>query len=381
MAAALLVCAGLVWSADSPKLPAPAAEPAPAAADHSPQHVDLAICLDTSNSMDGLINAARSKLWDIVNTLATAKPRPILRVALYEYGNDNLNRETGWIRKVLDLTDDLDTVYKELMALRTRGGTEYVARVVTAATEDLKWTPDKNALKIIYVAGNEPATQDPKIKHADAARTAINRGIMVNTIHCGDHVTGIQTGWQEVAKLADGQYASIDQNDTFAVATPYDARLVELGQKLNATYVPYGPRGAAGQANQVAQDANSAAVAPSSAAQRSIAKSSALYNNSGWDLVDASKSKDFKLDAVKEADLSDEMKKMTPEQRKAHVDEMARKRADIQAEITKLADQQREFIAAERAKNTGRAAKSLDHAMLKSLTEQAERKGFTFEKK
>ncbi|MHC4847005.1 MAG: hypothetical protein ACYTEG_00945, partial [Planctomycetota bacterium] len=39
-----------------------------------PNTIDLAICLDVSGSMSGLINSARAKLWAIVNDLALAKP-------------------------------------------------------------------------------------------------------------------------------------------------------------------------------------------------------------------------------------------------------------------------------------------------------------------
>ena len=35
--------------------------------------VDLVLCLDTSGSMQGLIDAARRKLWSLVSELATAK--------------------------------------------------------------------------------------------------------------------------------------------------------------------------------------------------------------------------------------------------------------------------------------------------------------------
>ena len=45
--------------------------------------VDVAILLDTSNSMDGLINQAKSQLWTIVQQFAKAKKKgqtPVLRV-------------------------------------------------------------------------------------------------------------------------------------------------------------------------------------------------------------------------------------------------------------------------------------------------------------
>jgi len=55
--------------------------------------VQLALLLDTSNSMDGLIDQAKTQLWKIVGQFAKTKlggQIPRLEVALYEYGNDNL---------------------------------------------------------------------------------------------------------------------------------------------------------------------------------------------------------------------------------------------------------------------------------------------------
>src|SRR6478752_5004286 len=123
--------------------------------DAKPTHVDVVLCLDTSNSMDGLIDSAKRKLWAVVNDLAKIDPAPTLRVALYSYGNDTYDAKAGWVRKDLDLTGDLDAVYKQLFALTTKGGTEFVARVTRDALAGLKWADDKDALKILFVCGNE----------------------------------------------------------------------------------------------------------------------------------------------------------------------------------------------------------------------------------
>ncbi|KKL20466.1 hypothetical protein LCGC14_2455170, partial [marine sediment metagenome] len=202
----ILLAAGMVTAAEG-VLPVKPDKPDKPAA-RPERHVDLAICLDTSNSMDGLIGSAKQKLWAVVNELATAKPRPALRVALYQYGNTRLQREVGWVQKVCDLTDDLDTVYGKLFALSTRGGTEYVARVVRAATDELKWSTGKGDLRIIFVAGNEAATQDKKFKLQDICAAAASKGIIVNTIFCGPDSTGRKTGWADAARWADGKYAS-----------------------------------------------------------------------------------------------------------------------------------------------------------------------------
>src|SRR5215475_3983003 len=91
--------------------------------------VDVVLCLDVSSSMNGLIDSAKIKLWDIVNDLGKAKPAPILRVGLYSYGHTTYDARKGWVRKDVDLTTDLDTVYQKLNALTIHGGEEYVARV------------------------------------------------------------------------------------------------------------------------------------------------------------------------------------------------------------------------------------------------------------
>src|SRR2546422_11709187 len=73
--------------------------------------VQIAILLDTSNSMDGLIEQAKSQLWKISNEFIKARQEgvaPEVQVALYEYGKSSLDRESGWIRQILPLTTELD---------------------------------------------------------------------------------------------------------------------------------------------------------------------------------------------------------------------------------------------------------------------------------
>ena len=71
--------------------------------------IQVALLLDTSNSMDGLIEQAKSRLWNIVNTLTTLKyegKNPKIEIALYEYGNDGLSSSSNYIRQVTSLSTD-----------------------------------------------------------------------------------------------------------------------------------------------------------------------------------------------------------------------------------------------------------------------------------
>lgn len=343
------------------------------------RRIDLAICLDTSGSMSGLINSARGKLWRIVSELASAKPSPHLRVALLTYGTPSYGRASGWVRVNLDLTDDLDRVYQELFALGTSGGREYVARVTRRAVDSLSWDRATDTYRVIFVAGNESADQDPEYANEDVCRSAITRDIVVNAIYCGRPGHSAADGYRRVALLAEGRYASIDQNrGTVTVSTPYDDDLVRLGAELNTTYVAYGRRGQQAAENQREQDSNAARMGSAVAAQRARAKASSVYRNDKWDLVDASKKKDFKLEEVDEEQLPEKMQKMSPEERKAHIEEMTERRRKLQEKIAELSAKRRAHVESEMEKKSLSEDKSFDRAVRAAVREQAEAKGYAF---
>jgi von Willebrand factor type A domain len=349
----------------------------PAKEDKEARDIDVVICLDVSNSMDGLILSAKNKLWDIVNELAKIKPTPNLRVALYSY-----DAKLGWVKKDLDLTHDLDLMYQKLFALKTNGGDEYVTRVCRDAVRDLKWSENKKALKLIFVCGNEPASQDPVVKLKEAADFAISKGVVINPIYCGNPDDPDARDWREFAGLCGGRFATIDQNKGHvAIATPVDKQLAELGVKLNATYVRYGVNGKQKALNQEAQTSNATSQSAAVAAARVTSQNSALYKCDDWCLVDRMKA-DPKLDITKipESELSEEMRKMKPEERVAYVKDMTTKREALQKEITVLEAKRQTYIADEMKRNPNPSARAFDAAIRETLRIQAEAKGIILPK-
>ena len=346
---------------------------------HKRQTINLAICLDTSNSMDGLIDAAKQQLWDIVNELSRAEPMPDLRVALLSYGNDGYNQETGWVRLETDFTEDLDYVSEKLFGLTTNGGTEYVGRVLQGAFKQLSWSRSSDALELVVVAGNESADQDPSLANARVCRTLRNHGIIVNAIYCGSSSDSIAPSWSRVARLANGHYAAIDQqHGTIVIETPFDQKLVDLSASLNKTYIPFGAYGKQGMSNQHEQDGNATSLSRAAGASRSVTKASGNYRNHGWDLVDACRKKTFDLSAVDEVDLPKIMRGMTTMERRKYISHMQHKREIIQLEIQELNKQRRAYIAAEIARQKLDRSKSFGFALIKAIRTQAERKGFVF---
>jgi len=340
--------------------------------------IDLAICLDTSGSMDGLIDSAKQRLWSIVNDLALAKPAPELRVALLTYGNDGHAPENGWVRVDSELTTDLDLISQRLFELRTNGGTELVGRVISVATGKLNWSNDPAALKIAVVAGNESADQDSVVSFRDACATAIGQGIMVNSIYCGNPADAEAPLWKQVSMLADGHFVTIDhQSGTLAINTPFDDQLLALTTSVNRTYLPFGSDGETAWVNQSVQDSNAIRLNNDAAANRAMCKNGSLYV-CAWDLVDASKEEGFDLTKIEVAQLPENMRLMTLEQQQVHIDEAATQRGEIQKQIADVGTQRQAWLDTEMQRRSLDEEQSFDHQLRGAIRKQVSTRGFQF---
>lgn len=342
--------------------------------------VQIAILLDTSNSMDGLIEQAKSQLWKIVNEFNDAKQgdkTPVVQVALYEYGNAGLSIGTNYIRQVLPFTRDLDKVSEQLFKLTTNGGDEFCGAVIREALDKLDWDKNGQTYKAIFIAGNEPFTQG-MINPNDACKSAIQKGVVVNTIHCGSQSEGENGGWRTGAALAEGRFLTINQDKAIVhIEAPQDKEITRLSIELNNTYVTYGKDGSRGASNQMAQDKNASLFEKAGAAvQRALTKTSSNYSNSTWDLVDAVKKDGMKLEAVREEELPKELKAIAPAARRDFIDQKSAERAKIQAEIKKLNEEREKYVAT-KAKESGQEA-TLDKAIVKAVREQAAKKAIEF---
>jgi hypothetical protein len=249
--------------------------------------------------------------------------------------------------------------------------------VIDRAVSQLQWTGSTSDLKIIYIAGNESFTQG-NIDYKKSCKDAITKGIVVNTIYCGGVNEGISGMWKAGSELADGKYFNIDQNEsTVYVSTPWDDELVQLNSKLNETYIAYGTEGEEYKVNQQKQDKNASGYGKSNMVERVTSKSSGVYNNKSWDLVDASKDSDFKVDDLKKEELPVEMRNMTENERRQYIDKKSKEREDIQKQINALNKKRNDYIAEEQ-KKTGEA-NNLGNAMKNSVHEIANKKNYTFQ--
>lgn len=346
-----------------------------------PHKVQVAILFDTSNSMDGLIDQAKSRIWNIVNEIAQLSyngQTPEIQFALYHYGNSNLSSSSNYIEQLLDLTTDLDELSNKLFALTTNGGSEYCGAVIGQSLEDLKWSEAENDLKMIYIAGNEPFNQGP-VSYKEVCKKAAEKGVYINTIYCGDYDQGVREFWKDGAECSTGDYFNIDANKKIAhIETPYDTKINQYNDSLNSTYLGYGYYGREKKAMQVSEDNNAEIASPSAKAERSIAKSKGnVYKNSSWDLVDAvDEGQD--LSEIKDEDLPEEFRGKTLEEKEALLESKKADRLRYQKEISNLAAERVTYIEAELKKRAETEGETDDFgtSVNESITNKALEKGF-----
>ncbi|MBN2746522.1 MAG: VWA domain-containing protein [Bacteroidales bacterium] len=339
--------------------------------------IQIALLLDTSNSMDGLIDQAKSQLWNIVNELAKAKhgeDEIELEIALYEYGNSNLSAETGYIRQVQPLINDLDKLSISLFALRTNGGQEYCGTVIDRATRQLEWSNSDKDIRMIFIAGNEPFTQG-ELKYEVACGNARGKDIIINTIHCGSYDEGVSGLWKSGALIGGGDYMSIQQDrKTVYVKTPYDQRINELSVQLNKTYIYYGSMGKTKKVEQETADSQAATLSESNLSARNSVKASKYYKNALWDLVDASEKEGFDITKVDKKTLPTELKNMTDAQLKAYVEAKKKEREKLKNEIQTLNNAREYYIAQQKKENVP----TVESTMTTAIKKQAVKKNYVW---
>ncbi|MDT7690087.1 MAG: hypothetical protein QOE46_2846 [Acidobacteriota bacterium] len=346
--------------------------------------LEMVFVLDTTGSMGGLIDGAKQRIWGIINEVMQTPAHPSVRVGLVAY------RDHGdqYVTQVLPLTNDLDKVYTTLMDYRAEGGgdgPEDVRQALADGVARVGWSKSSASnAQIVFLVGDAPP-HDDYLQEPDTLATtaqAVRAGMIVNTIQCGAADDTRQV-WQQIARRGEGQFFAIAQDGGVqSIASPYDAQLSELGNRLGSTYLAYG--GGAGvtgerfrseaQARQVKTESVVAGAAPV-AAQADRAVNKALNKDAYvGDLLQSIENGSVKLDEVKTEDLPNDLQKLPAADREKEVEHRLAERQQIRDQIVSLNKQRDAYIAAERKKQSG-GQTGFDAAVASALKEQLARRG------
>ncbi len=346
--------------------------------------VEVVFVLDTTGSMGGLLQAAKDKIWSIATTMASSESAPLIRMGLVAYRD----RGDDYVTKVVDLSEDLDSVYARLMEFQADGGgdgPESVNQALHDAVHNITWSKRKNAYKVVFLVGDAPPHMDypNDVKYPVSIRAAAERNIIVNTIQCGqDEHTRQQ--WQTMASLGQGSFFEVGQSgNAVAIATPYDEHLATLSRKLDDTRLFYGePEEQARQERKKsATEKLHASASPASRARRATfnATVSGADNFLGEkELVNDIVTGRVELDTIRQDNLPPAVRALAPQEQKALIKKTATERKKLQDEIRSLTEQRSSYLK-EKVKDQGGALGSLDHKVFNVVREQAASSGIHYE--
>ena len=345
--------------------------------------IQVAILLDVSGSMDGLIAQAKAQIWNMVNVLGKAtnnKQNPNIEIALYEYGRSTNNPKAGYVQQINSFISNLDSLSENLFSLTTNGGDEYCGEAIYQAIDQLKWDQQANNYKVIFIAGNEDFLQG-RLQYTQACASAKLKGVIVNTIYCGDKQQGIREHWNLGGECNNGSFTNINTNATIDdIPTPYDSIIYAYNTKLNGTYLNYGIAGASSAIKQSKMDAMNYDMSKAAGVKRIVAKGNKnVYNNTAWDLVDALEKDDKILDKIDINTLADSLKTKSKVAIKAIIVAQTNSRSIAQKEIGALNIKREAFLAAARKNNIKNGEKNLESEMERIIKMQAKLFNYVFE--
>lgn len=351
----IVTCSAMLVSqatetADPTTPPPPSRESAQPAAKPA---VDVVFVLDSTGSMGGLIAGAKEKIWSIANGVVGQKPTPTVRIGLLSYRD----RGDAYVTRMFDLTEDIDTVFKNLQSFEAAGGgdsPESVNQALHEAVTRMGWSSGKQATRIIFLVGDFPPHMDYQddIKYPVTCEAAAKSNIIINTVQCGSEPATTPV-WQKIASLAEGSYVALAQTGGMsAMTTPLDAEIAKLSAAIGATSIAYGSREQRDSVSSknMAAAAAAPAVAASRAAYNSGTGGKAIQGRGELlaDMTDGS----VDLKTLKEEELPPEMQKMSEAERKDYIGKQQTKRAALNQQLGALVRQRTDFIEREKTRLT-----------------------------
>ncbi len=351
-------------------------------ASHNPK-IDVVFVLDTTGSMSGLIQTAKEKIWSIATTMASAQPTPEIRIGLVAYRD----RGDQYVTKMVDLSSDLDSVYAALMDFEAGGGgdtPESVNQALNDAIHKMSWSEGEQAYQVVFLVGDAPPHMDyNEIRYPEIVASAIEKGIVINTIQCGEMSTTIAP-WTQIASLGQGSFFQVEQaGGAVAYTSPFDDEIAALSARLDDTRLYYGTEEEKERMLRkvAATDKLELHASVATRARRGVfnaavgGRANLLGEN---ELVDAVASGTIELDELEPDALPEALKPMAPAEQRAYVARLAGEREDLKRQIQELSADRDSYLT-KKVDEAGGMKDSLDMQLYEAVKEQAGKVGFEYE--
>ncbi len=224
---------------------------------------------------------------------------------------------------------------------------------------------------------------DNDIHYPDTCKLAAERGIVVNTILCGNNKDTHKI-WNEIAKKAEGRYFQVEQSGSaILIDTPFDNEIADWSRRLDSTRIYYGLAGMQLQMRERAKDsetfyykADTSAIAQRAAFNSSIAGKDNFRGSQ--ELLGALMDGKIDLDKLSESEMPEEMKKLNDEERKAYIEKKTAEREEATARIKDLSEKRQAFIQKIMDEKKLDKKSSLEYQLFECIRSQAAKAGIKY---
>jgi len=345
--------------------------------------IELVFVLDTTGSMSGLIDAAKEKIWSIATTMASAQSSPEIKIGLVAYRD----RGDEYVTKIIGLSQDLDSMYSNLMDFNAGGGgdgPESVNKALFDAVNNISWSQDKDVYKVIFLVGDAPPHMDYKneVRYPAIIKMAYDKDIIINTIQSGGNQM-TRSQWMRMASLGQGEYFQVGHSgNTIAVSTPFDRKMAFLSKKLDDTRLYYGTEAERKeqQLKVKATDKLHSKASITTRARRAefnVQKSGESNRLGKNELVDDISSGRVNLETIDKDKLPSLLQDLSHKDQLTLIQKREKIRNTLIQEIRTLGGKRKEYIK-EKIKTSGTVKSSLDEKIYKTIRKQAAKKGLKY---
>jgi hypothetical protein len=342
------------------------------------QEYELVFCLDATGSMSGLIATAKEKIWDIVSGISQAQDVSKVKLGLVFYRD----KGDAFVTKTFPLTDNIDSLYSQLLAIQAQGGgdePESVNESLDEAVNKMPWSQNTQTFRTIFLVGDCPPHMDyNEVKYPESCTEANKKNVVINTIKLGSSCGSAIPHFKKIAMLTNGTYQQLGQNAADVVYnTPYDDSIIYYSRYIDESKIYYGSTAQ----KEVMKSKKEMSLNLYDKSSSSATSSRASYNwtsagKSNWfgsnellqDIIDGKVS----LDTLSKEQLPDELKEKTKEEQKSIVLLKQQERVYNMNRLDVLVKQKDVYIRTEKTNNSGE--ESFSDKVIETMKVQAKRK-------
>ncbi len=345
--------------------------------------IDIVFVVDISGSTGGILSSVRGKFWEIQNEISRLDPAPDYRIGIVCMGRPSFKKENNYVQVISDLTDDIDAAAYPFFQIKdvTAPGNYFIGHALDVAVNDLSWTDDPNAIKLLYLVGNGKPSAGPGYRKP--LEDAKEKGIVINSLYFLSYSNQKeQAEWKTIAEHTSGQFFVIGLKEpAIVLEKPYDgAMLREANHMINTSYVYYGEVGLERYEMQAELDEEAELQGENQVEARTFFKATRLYQgkNHTWDLIDLGNTgKGIPLKENRKY-MDERLQEMSVGEFTEFLTETSFERKEYISIIKMLSTQREEFLKEKREKMKNyRFGKTFFGVVNSTIVKTAERYGYT----